>query len=1094
MIGFNQKHSNQHSPGGGGVCLRRLFRLVLCFFVVWAASSCSRQHYRCKADKEAYQLLNSATKEACLDIKDYRLGVDCRSRMFDGADPDCEPMPKDDPLSHRRMHCVDGKCGVGHWNDRCTKCAESPSWRQYLLYDEKGKVVLNRDSVMELALLHSPEYQAAKENLYLSALRVSQERFRFDVQFFGGDSLFYTASGKVRSPSGTFLTNEADIRGEKLFATGGELLVGFANSITWSFAGPDDWSSSSLINFNFVQPLLRGAGRKIVLEDLTQRERDFLAAIRRMAFFQQGFYIRTVAGGSDLAAPTGWDALGVANTAVSANGLLGLIAQEIKIQNQRQIILNLTENVRQMEEFFISNKVGRIQVEQLHQRLLTSQSELVRQKGELQTNTETYLRSIGLPPDLEVKVDDPVTESFELMGSTLLKLREETQKYLLPLRVEETPLPNDLSQQLHDFAKRGEAEIRNIDYDLKMVEKKRSDRMNSFSGLKKWAAEEQRKGELVDPGIYDSALYFARIDKLKNNDYPRETKRLHAAFRLMKLFADNDEQTVRSMIFNDSFDPETKDALRLLELDDQSDVARSEADAGAGLQKSRDDLQTLKEQIKSEFQAELTPKSPIRDQTALRLNLDGDTQSADKEKKQDDASERLAKLLRKADPYRNWLTRVLTAYQNDLMGLAILQTRLRVENLSLTPTDVAPEDALAIASQRRLDWMNQRASLVDHWRKIEIAGDQLRGSLELTVNGELGTIDKRGHLDADNGIIRMGFRWDSPLTRHAEMINYRRSLIDYQRARRNYYTYVDSVSAELRRILRNIEISQIDFEIQRNAILVTTVQVHLAQLELQKPQSRGTKLDTNLARNLDDALQGLLSAQNKFLDVWVVNQNLRMQLDLLMGTMQLDPQGNWIDPGKIGGEITKLQAELGAVLPQFEPPAPTFTPPNGVPEAEPIANPVPERVAPPKPIPQPAIPKFAPQQPKNPETSDVIEPKKIDSAVDQVPEKPVTAPKNVPDEKPAEKQSVPPQSEPSRPEPSLPEPSPLVQPITLNEIDSIPKPTPARAPVQPKTANRQVPSTTASQTAASKPSEERPVGLLRKLSTKNAPAPPKTPE
>ena len=44
----------------------------------------------------------------------------------------------------------------------------------------------------------------------------------------------------------------------KLFATGGELVVGVANSLVWQFAGPDDYSGTTLLDFSLVQPLLAG--------------------------------------------------------------------------------------------------------------------------------------------------------------------------------------------------------------------------------------------------------------------------------------------------------------------------------------------------------------------------------------------------------------------------------------------------------------------------------------------------------------------------------------------------------------------------------------------------------------------------------------------------------------------------------------------------------------------------------------------------------------------------------------------------------------------------------------------------------------------
>ena len=64
----------------------------------------------------------------------------------------------------------------------------------------------------------------------------------------------------------------------------------------WQFAGPDDYTSQSILNFNLVQPLLRAGGRARVLERLTISERALLANVRQMEHYQRGFYVNVVTG------------------------------------------------------------------------------------------------------------------------------------------------------------------------------------------------------------------------------------------------------------------------------------------------------------------------------------------------------------------------------------------------------------------------------------------------------------------------------------------------------------------------------------------------------------------------------------------------------------------------------------------------------------------------------------------------------------------------------------------------------------------------------------------------------------------------------
>ena len=62
----------------------------------------------------------------------------------------------------------------------------------------------------------------------------------------------------------------------KLLNSGGQLLMGFANQIVFNFVGknPIQPTVQSSLPLSFVQPFLRGGGRAVILEPLTQAERN----------------------------------------------------------------------------------------------------------------------------------------------------------------------------------------------------------------------------------------------------------------------------------------------------------------------------------------------------------------------------------------------------------------------------------------------------------------------------------------------------------------------------------------------------------------------------------------------------------------------------------------------------------------------------------------------------------------------------------------------------------------------------------------------------------------------------------------------------
>ena len=162
-------------------------QIVVATMLVAAISStaCNRAYYRQQADADVYALIQEKSGQPHWPLEGYTIEIDERSRMYDPFDRDRPPMPPDDPASHQYMHRVDRHKGYPRWHiNGDTLEVENPDWISYLPVDETGQLVLGADDSVRLALLHSPNYQQELEELYLSALDVSFERFRLDSQFF----------------------------------------------------------------------------------------------------------------------------------------------------------------------------------------------------------------------------------------------------------------------------------------------------------------------------------------------------------------------------------------------------------------------------------------------------------------------------------------------------------------------------------------------------------------------------------------------------------------------------------------------------------------------------------------------------------------------------------------------------------------------------------------------------------------------------------------------------------------------------------------------------------------------------------------------
>jgi hypothetical protein len=189
---------------------------------------------------------------------------------------------------------------------------------------------------------------------------------------------------------------------------------------------------------------------------------------------------------------------------------------------------------------------------------------------------------------------------------------------------------------------------------------------------------------------------------------------------------------------------------------------------------------------------------------------------------------------------------------------------------------------------------------VDRWRRLQFQADQLQAELDVFFSGSIQNVnDNVFSLRPNTGPMRVGVQFDAPITRLQERNAYRQSLIEYQQARRNYYLFEDSTAAALRSQLRQLTSFQINFELNRLAVLEAARQVMLNTFIDQEAQASATTRVT-AARDTVQALTDLLNAQNDFMLIFISYEVQRLQLDFALGTMQLDEEGLWIDPGRIG--------------------------------------------------------------------------------------------------------------------------------------------------------------------------------------------------
>src|SRR5262249_13191609 len=128
------------------------------------------------------------------------------------------------------------------------------------------RIKLNQ--AVELGLINSREFQDRRQDLYPAALPVTLERFNLPTQAFFTAQVVRDLTGSNLSGAGRLWSLNTTGGLTKTFATGGTLLVQFANQVVLNLGQGKPNLAVSNATLDIMQPFLRGGGFAVTLENL----------------------------------------------------------------------------------------------------------------------------------------------------------------------------------------------------------------------------------------------------------------------------------------------------------------------------------------------------------------------------------------------------------------------------------------------------------------------------------------------------------------------------------------------------------------------------------------------------------------------------------------------------------------------------------------------------------------------------------------------------------------------------------------------------------------------------------------------------------
>lgn len=834
---------------------------------------CSPTFWADQANADSYEILAEKADDPAWELPRYDVEPDPRSRFYDPYDPNHEPLPPDDPAANVYMHWLQCKKGYKSWHKFGRALSiENPDWLvQYGISPELSAEMaaagnslpgtelpaleeVTLQEAIDIANINSREYQFQIENLFLSALDLTFGRFQFDVKYLGvGGQNPQVDLNRRRLSNGT---QELDLSSRmgvnQVLPSGAQWAVELANNTLWLFSGSNQTTSVSVLSYSLVQPLLLGAGRKVVLNNLTQDERNVLYQTRTLARFRKIFFTDTVGGGNGFL-----QLLQQLQVIYNERGnikrlerqveiLRALSSQKPKLQQER--LEELPENwiippalVEKMEyddesrmlswkgdmsaeeekmllalsdadsyQATVNELISRIRTEVVTLDVAQLETRLAQSVNRLRTIERAYQDSLGnfkifmgLPPDMPMSIDESLLKPFQLID----------------------PLLPEIEQEIYDYVEIWASVYVEDWEDPNLVPPTTADMLKVVDGLEKLIKK------LQTDALVTLEQDIANIDMLLGQNTEGVPEDI-LALRKRRFETDEDRERVRQSSAND---------IRLY----------------AGVRKEIRELQSRLD--------------------GLRGFLSEDNLSNDQKKK----------IILEMANLREDMLRIS-------QGLQVIEIGLRVELITLEPFKMDITEAVRIGLDNRLDLMNERAFVMDTRRLMEVRSNELEAVLNVVVDGDVSTpLGKNRPLDfrGSQASLRAGVEFTAPLSLVQQRNAYRESQINYQRQRRTFMEAQDNIKFDIRRSWRQLNVLRQNFETSRVQIRLAALQYDSAVEATSDPAQAGR----NQGLNLLNALSSVLDAQNSLISNWVNYEQNRLNIYRDMGIMEIDANGIWED-------------------------------------------------------------------------------------------------------------------------------------------------------------------------------------------------------
>ncbi len=260
-------------------------------------------------------------------------------------------------------------------------------------------VRLNLAECLRLAAENSREWQQAREEVFLAALDLDLEHDAFRTSFAGLLGAEYSDQRAGETPR-RGVSASAEGGATQTLRSGAKLGVKLAADLAKMLTGDRDAVRGLLADVSLSVPMMRGAGRAIVREPLTQAERNLAYAALRLERFRRTLAVEV------------------------ARSYFGVLEQMVQVRNQEENLNGIAMATRRAEELGRAGRIPEIQVNLSRQNELTARDRLAVSRVQIEARLDRFKVQLGLPADAAVELDEAELAALVSPASTEVAMPE----------------------------------------------------------------------------------------------------------------------------------------------------------------------------------------------------------------------------------------------------------------------------------------------------------------------------------------------------------------------------------------------------------------------------------------------------------------------------------------------------------------------------------------------------------------------------------------------------------------------------------------------------------------------------------------------